>query len=58
MNIIYSFKRFQLPTGGKKFFVHTIQHVGSQFPNQGLNLRPLKGGVSTTGLPGKSFKLF
>ena len=32
------------------------QHAGSQFPNQGLNLRPLhwKHGALTTGLPGKS----
>ena len=44
----------------KAFFVFifccTAQHVGSYFPNQGLNLQPLcwKHGVLTTGLPGKS----
>ena len=35
---------------------HTIRHVGSQFPDQGSNPCPLqwKGGVLTTGPPGKS----
>ena len=38
------------------FFGHTMQHVRSWFPDQGLNLGPLqcKCGVLTTGLPGKS----
>ena len=37
------------------FFGH-IMHVGSYFPNQGCNPHPLdwKGGVLTTGPPGKS----
>ena len=42
------------------FFVcHTAWHVGSQFPDQGLNPRPLKWkhGVLTTGPPGMSLKL-
>ena len=36
-------------------FGRAVQHVGSQFPDQGLNLCPLhwKHGVLTTGLPGK-----
>ena len=36
--------------------VRAGQHVGSQLPNQGSNLRPLqwKHGVVTTGPPGKS----
>ena len=35
-----------------------MQHVGSQFPDQGSNLRPLqwKHGVLTTGPPGKSLE--
>ena len=35
---------------------HTARHVGSLFPDQGSNPRPLcwKRGVSTTGPPGKS----
>ena len=38
------------------FFCCTTQHVGSQFPNQGLNLCPLhwKHRVLTTGPPEKS----
>ena len=37
-----------------------IWHVGSQFPDQGLNLSSLqwKLGVLTTGLPGKSLCRF
>ena len=36
--------------------IAAVQHVGSQFPNQGSNLCPLqwKRGVLTTGPPGKS----
>ena len=36
------------------------QHVGSQFPNQGLNPYPLQGKqeILTTGLPGKSLKAY
>ena len=38
------------------FFGCTVWHVGSYFPDQGLNPRPLhwKHGVLTTGPPGKS----
>ena len=38
------------------FFLLAAQHVGSQFPNLGLNPRPMqwKHGVLTTGPPGKS----
>ena len=38
------------------YFCHTMQHVGSLFPNQGSNLCHLqwKHGVLTTELPGKS----
>ena len=38
------------------FFGHTMQHVGSQFPDQGLNPRPLhwKHGVLITGSSGRS----
>ena len=41
------------------FFCCTGQHVGSQFPNQGLNPRPLqwKHRDLTTALPGKSHVL-
>ena len=37
-----------------KIFGLTVQHAGSLFPDQGLNLRPLqwKCGVLTIGLPG------
>ena len=37
-------------------FGHAMWHVGSLFPNQGSNLRPLpwKHGVLTTGPPGKA----
>ena len=37
-------------------FFFAMQHVGSLFPNQGLNPRPLywKLRVLTTGLPGRS----
>ena len=37
-------------------FWHATQHVGSEFPDQGLNLRPLqwKHQILTTGSPGKS----
>ena len=40
----------------KVFFDRAARHVGSLFPYQGLNLCPLhwKGGVLTTGPPGKS----
>ena len=36
------------------------QHVGSQFPNQGLNPYPLQGkqDILTIGLPGKSLKAY
>ena len=42
------------------FFGCTRWHVGSQFPNQGSNLRPLhwQHGFLTTGLPGKSLNFF
>ena len=42
------------------FFGHTAKHVGSQFPDQGWNPRPLhwKHGVLTNGLPGKSLETF
>ena len=38
------------------FFCHTTQHAGSQFLNQGSNLRPLQQehGVLTAGPPGNS----
>ena len=38
------------------FFIHASRHLGSQFPNQGLNSHPphWKHGVLTTGPPGKS----
>ena len=38
------------------FFIHASRHLGSQFPNQGLNSHPQhwKCGVWTTGPPGKS----
>ena len=41
------------------FFGHAARHVGSWFPNQGLNLSPLqwKLRVLTTGPPGKSHTL-
>ena len=37
-------------------FGHTVQHVGSQFPDQGSNLHPLhwKHGILISGPPGKS----
>ena len=40
----------------KNFFGYAARHVGSQFPDQGLNPCPLhwKCGVLTTGPPGKS----
>ena len=42
------------------FFGCSVQHVGSQFPNQGLNSSSLrwKHKVLTTGLPGNSLYLF
>ena len=42
------------------FFCLALQHVGSQFPNQGLNPCPLhwKLRVLTSGLPGKSPRSF
>ena len=42
------------------FFDLTTQHVGSQFPNQGLNSLSWqwKHGVLTTGPPGKSLYCF
>ena len=42
------------------YFGCTRWHVGSQFPNQGSNLRPLlwKHGFLITGLPGKSLNFF
>ena len=43
-------------TGVFFFLATATRHVGSQFPDQGLNLCPLqwKCGVLTTGPPGKS----
>ena len=39
-----------------KIFGHTTRHVGSQFPDQGIEPTPLpwEHGVLTTGPPGKS----
>ena len=45
-----------LNANGSIFFFFATQHMGSSFPNQGMNPRPLywKLRVLTTGLPGKS----
>ena len=40
------------------FFSHVAQHVGSYFPDQGLNACCIKSAVLTTGPPGKSLKPF
>ena len=55
IHLIFSLSQFIFFNFYLFIFGHTTQHMGSQFPNRGLNLHPLhcKCEFLSTGLPGK-----